>query len=114
MSSDDSTTVTIPGLTPQQEDETLLRIYRAVLTCRLVDERMWIMARQGRAGFVLTPRGHEVAQIGVALAMRPGHDSAWFYYRNMAAAIGLGVTPYELFLGCLARANDPHSGGRQL
>src|SRR5262249_23613394 len=26
----------------------------------------------------------------------------------------LGVTPYEIFLGALGRAADPHSGGRQL
>ncbi|MFN0072827.1 MAG: thiamine pyrophosphate-dependent dehydrogenase E1 component subunit alpha, partial [Chloroflexota bacterium] len=110
----DSAPPALPGLTPQQEDETLLRIYRTVLTCRLLDERMWIMARQGRAGFVLTPRGHEVTQVAVVAAMRVGWDSAWLYYRDMAAALMLGVTPYELLLGCLARADDPHSGGRQL
>jgi 2-oxoisovalerate dehydrogenase E1 component alpha subunit len=104
----------VDSLTPQQEDELLLRIYRAALTCRLVDERMWIMTRQGRAGFVLTPRGHEIAQVSVVAAMRIGLDSAWLYYRDMAAAVMLGVTPYELFLGCLGRADDPHSGGRQL
>jgi 2-oxoisovalerate dehydrogenase E1 component alpha subunit len=104
----------VASLTPQQEDELLLRIYRAALTCRLVDERMWIMTRQGRAGFVLTPRGHEIAQVSVVAAMRIGWDSAWLYYRDMAAAVMLGVTPYELFLGCLGRADDPHSGGRQL
>jgi len=114
MSLDSATGSNLSSLTPQQEDEVLLRIYRAVLTCRIVDERMWIMARQGRAGFVLTPRGHEVAQVSVAAAMRVGLDSAWLYYRDMAAAIMLGVTPYELLLGCLARADDPHSGGRQL
>lgn len=104
----------LPVLSPQQEDEVLTLIYRTALTCRMVDERMWIMSRQGRAGFVLTPRGHEIAQIGVAVAMHAGHDSAWLYYRDMAAALALGVTPYELFLGTLARADDPHSGGRQL
>jgi 2-oxoisovalerate dehydrogenase E1 component alpha subunit len=46
--------------------------------------------------------------------MRPGHDSAWLYYRDLGVAFTLGVTPYELFLGALARADDPHTGGRQL
>jgi 2-oxoisovalerate dehydrogenase E1 component alpha subunit len=114
MALDSVTPSTPSGLTPQQEDEVLLRIYRAALTCRIVDERMWVMARQGRAGFVLTPRGHEVAQVSAAAAMRIGLDSAWLYYRDMAAAIMLGVSPYELLLGCLGRADDPHSGGRQL
>jgi 2-oxoisovalerate dehydrogenase E1 component len=99
---------------PVEEDALLMRIYRIAQTCRAVDERMWALARQGVAGFVLTPRGHEIVQVGVTAMMRLGLDSAWFYYRDMAGALGMGITPYELFLGCLARADDPHSGGRQL
>lgn len=90
------------------------RALRVVLTTRAVDERLWILARQGRAGFVLTPRGHEVAQVLSAAAMRRGVDWAWLYYRDLGVGLALGVTPYELFLSALARADDPHSGGRQL
>jgi 2-oxoisovalerate dehydrogenase E1 component alpha subunit len=89
-------------------------VYRLALQARAVDERLWILSRQGRVNFVLTARGHEIAQIASALTIRPGHDSAWFYYRDLAAALALGVTPYEIFLGALGRAADPHSGGRQL
>jgi 2-oxoisovalerate dehydrogenase E1 component alpha subunit len=89
-------------------------VYRSVLTTRAVDERLWILARQGRAGFVLTGRGHEVAQVGTTAALRQGVDSAWPYYRDVGVGLALGVTPYEIFLGALARADDPHSGGRQL
>jgi 2-oxoisovalerate dehydrogenase E1 component alpha subunit len=92
----------------------LRRIYDVALVTRAVDERLWILTRQGRAGFVLTARGHEIAQIASAVALRPGHDSAWLYYRDLGVGLALGVTPYELFLGALARADDPHSGGRQL
>ncbi len=81
---------------------------------RAVDERLWIQSRQGRAGFVLTGRGHEVAQVASAAALRQGHDSAWPYYRDLGVGLALGVSPYEVFLGALARADDPHSGGRQL
>jgi 2-oxoisovalerate dehydrogenase E1 component subunit alpha len=89
-------------------------MYRIALVTRAVDERLWILSRQGEATFVLTPRGHEVAEIAAAAAIRPGQDSAWLYYRDMAVGLALGVTPYEVFLGALARADDPHSGGRQL
>jgi 2-oxoisovalerate dehydrogenase E1 component alpha subunit len=92
----------------------LLDVYRVVLTARAVDERLWTLSRQGQVNFVLTARGHEVAQAASALAMRVGLDSAWLYYRDMAVGLALGVSPYELFLGALARADDPHSGGRQL
>src|SRR5919199_1340440 len=96
------------------EAELLLRVYRLGLTARAIDERLWILARQGRVNFVLTARGHEVAQVACGLAIRPGQDSAWLYYRDLALGLALGVTPYEVLLGALARASDPHSGGRQL
>jgi 2-oxoisovalerate dehydrogenase E1 component alpha subunit len=96
------------------EDRLLLRVYRVALTTRLVDERLWMLSRQGRSSFVLTARGHEVAQVASAAAMRRGHDSAWPYYRDMGVGLALGVTPYEIFLGAMGRADDTHSGGRQL
>src|SRR5919205_3448484 len=96
------------------EGELLLRVYRLGLTARAIDERLWILARQGRVNFVLTARGHEVAQVACGLAIRPGQDSAWLYYRDLALGLALGISPYEVLLGALARANDPHSGGRQL
>jgi 2-oxoisovalerate dehydrogenase E1 component alpha subunit len=96
------------------EDRLLLRMYRVAVVARAVDRQLWLLSRQGRAGFVLTARGHEVAQIASAAAIRPGHDSAWPYYRDMAVGLALGVTPFELFLGAMGRAGDPHSGGRQL
>jgi 2-oxoisovalerate dehydrogenase E1 component alpha subunit len=92
----------------------LLEVHRLVSLTRAVDERLWLLSRQGRAGFVLTARGHEVAQVATARTLRVGLDSAWLYYRDMAVGLTLGVTPYEIFLGALAKASDPHSGGRQL
>lgn len=92
----------------------LRRIYEVLLSSRAVEERFWLLSRQGVASFVLTPRGHDVAQIASGAAIRRGHDSVWPYYRDMALALALGLTPYELFLGSLGRAGDPHSGSRQL
>ena len=100
----------VPPLDPGQ----LLRLHHLVSLTRAVDERLWALSRQGRAGFVLTARGHEVAQIASASVLRAGIDSAWPYYRDLGVGLALGVTPYELFLGALAKAGDPHSGGRQL
>jgi 2-oxoisovalerate dehydrogenase E1 component alpha subunit len=96
------------------DDDLLARIYRVCQVTRAVDERLWILSRQGRAGFVLTGRGHEVAQVATVAAMQRGLDWAWPYYRDLGVGLALGVTPYEIFLGALARADDPHSGGRQL
>jgi 2-oxoisovalerate dehydrogenase E1 component alpha subunit len=96
------------------EHALLRRIYEIVLLSRAVEERLWVLSRQGQVSFVLTPRGHDVAQIASGAAIRRGHDSVWPYYRDMALALALGVTPYEIFMGALGRAGDPHSGSRQL
>ena len=92
----------------------LRRIYEVVLLSRAVEERLWLLSRQGMVSFVLTPRGHDVAQVASGAAVHRGQDSVWPYYRDMALALAIGVTPYELFMGALGRAGDPHSGSRQL
>jgi 2-oxoisovalerate dehydrogenase E1 component alpha subunit len=85
-----------------------------MLLTRLLDERLWIVVRQGKAHFVLTGRGHEAAQCASALAVQPGKDWVYTYYRSLGAALTLGFTPYEVFLGVLGKAADPISGSRQL
>jgi 2-oxoisovalerate dehydrogenase E1 component alpha subunit len=99
---------------PPLPPETLLRIYRVMMTSRVCDERMWILNRQGRAHFVVTGRGHEAAQAGTAAVLRAGYDYALLYYRSMTVALTLGVTPDDLLCSALGRADDPFSGGRQL
>jgi 2-oxoisovalerate dehydrogenase E1 component alpha subunit len=96
------------------DGDELLAVYRLAVLTRAVDQRLWTLSRQGRAGFVLTARGHEVAQIATVRAMRIGTDTAWPYYRDLGVGLALGVTPYEVFLGAMGKAADPHSGGRQL
>ncbi len=90
------------------------RLYRTMLLTRLLDERLWIVCRQGKAHFVLTGRGHEAAQVASAFAIQAGHDWVYTYYRSMGVALGLGFTPREIFLGVLGKAGDPISGSRQL
>jgi 2-oxoisovalerate dehydrogenase E1 component alpha subunit len=106
---------TLPRAEPAPDRTGLLRrIHRVALLTRLVDERLWMLSRQGRSSFVLTARGHEVAQVASAAALHPGRDSAWPYYRDMGVALAMGITPYEIFMGAMGRADDPHTGGRQL
>ncbi|WP_245705936.1 thiamine pyrophosphate-dependent enzyme [Catalinimonas alkaloidigena] len=58
-----------------------------------------------------TSRGHEAIQVAAALHLQPD-DYAAPYYRDDAFLLGLGLTPYELMLQLLAKADDPFSGGR--
>jgi 2-oxoisovalerate dehydrogenase E1 component alpha subunit len=40
-------------------DDDLLKMYRCMLLVRRVDERSWILNRQGKAAFVISCQGHE-------------------------------------------------------
>jgi 2-oxoisovalerate dehydrogenase E1 component alpha subunit len=92
----------------------LLSMYRTMVTARLVDEASFRLNRQGKAPFVVPVSGHEGCQVGTAWALRPGRD-VWFpYYRDVAVVLVAGMTPYEIFLGLFAKADDPSSGGRQM
>jgi 2-oxoisovalerate dehydrogenase E1 component alpha subunit len=96
-------------------DADLLRtMYRHMVRARVLDERMWVLNRQGRAPFVISCQGHEAAQVGVAMALRPGYDWLAPYYRDLAITLVIGMTPRDHLLAVLARADDPNSGARQM
>ncbi|HSJ51030.1 MAG TPA: thiamine pyrophosphate-dependent dehydrogenase E1 component subunit alpha [Actinomycetota bacterium] len=92
----------------------LLAIYRTMLTARLVDEAAFRLNRQGKAPFVVPVSGHEGCQVGTAWALRRGQDIWLPYYRDVGVVLVAGMTPYEIFLGLFAKADDPSSGGRQM
>ncbi|HLG50137.1 MAG TPA: thiamine pyrophosphate-dependent enzyme, partial [Chloroflexota bacterium] len=69
---------------------TLVELYRCMLLSRALDVRAWALSRQGRARFVITSRGHEAAQIGLAFALDRGRDWICPYYRDMALVLGIG------------------------
>lgn len=72
-----------------------------------------MLNRAGKLAFIISPRGHEVAQVAAITALEPGRDRFCLYYRNFAAALACGFTAEELMLSAFARAADPASGGRQ-
>jgi 2-oxoisovalerate dehydrogenase E1 component alpha subunit len=94
--------------------ETLLEMYRVMLMARRLDERAWIMHRQGKIAFHISGIGHEAAQVGAAFALERGKD--WFvpYYRDLAMLLALGLTPLEFALGLLGKKGEPSSGARQM
>jgi 2-oxoisovalerate dehydrogenase E1 component alpha subunit len=96
------------------EDDDLLRIYRCMLLARRVDERMWILNRQGKAAFVISCQGQEAAQVGTAYNIRPGYDYVYPYYRDAAITMLLGQTARDQFLSLLGKREDPNSAGRQM
>lgn len=58
-----------------------------------------------------TSRGHEAIQLAVGMQLTDA-DYASLYYRDESILLGMGISPYELMLQLLAKADDPFSGGR--
>ena len=95
-------------------DADLLALYRTMRLARAVDERLWILNRQGRMPFTVSCQGHEGIGAALAHVLRPGQDWVAPYYRDLALVLGLGAGVEDVFLHALARAADPVSGGRQM
>jgi 2-oxoisovalerate dehydrogenase E1 component alpha subunit len=98
------------SLTPEQ----LLDMYEHMLQARKLDERMWVLHRQGKVAFHISGMGQEACQVGAAYAMERGKDWLHPYYRDMAFVMALGMTPRHLMLALFGKAEDPSSGGRQM
>jgi 2-oxoisovalerate dehydrogenase E1 component alpha subunit len=96
------------------DEDDLLRMYRAMLLARRVDERSWILNRQGKAAFVISCQGQEGCQVGAAYDLRPGYDYVYPYYRDHAVVMTLGVSARDELLALLGKREDPNSGGRQM
>ncbi len=94
--------------------ELLKEMYYYMALSRAVDDRMWILNRQGRAPVVYSANGHEATQVGSVMALNRGEDWIVPYYRDLAMVIAYGETPREIMLHLLGRKDDPNSGGRQM
>ncbi|MFW6175076.1 MAG: thiamine pyrophosphate-dependent dehydrogenase E1 component subunit alpha, partial [Chloroflexota bacterium] len=94
-------------------DEDLLDVYRTMVLSRTLDERIWLMNRQGKAAIVASAQGHEAAQAAAVKALDPGRDHFYIYYRELTTMLALGMSPLEVLLGFVAKSGEPLSGGRQ-
>ncbi|MDA0232409.1 MAG: thiamine pyrophosphate-dependent dehydrogenase E1 component subunit alpha [Chloroflexi bacterium] len=91
----------------------LLEMYRTMVLSRTLDERVWLLNRQGKAAIAASAQGHEASQIATVKALDPSRDHFLIYYRQFTVMLGLGTTPSELLSGFLAREGEPMSGARQ-
>jgi len=89
-------------------------MYQKMLLARKLDERMWILHRQGKVAFHISGIGQEAAQVGLAFALKPGYDWVLPYYRDIGLVLSLGMQPRHLMLALFGKREDPSSGGRQM
>lgn len=74
---------------------------------RLYDEEKTLCSKYVHS----TSRGHEAIQLAASMHILP-KDFLSVYYRDESMLLGLGITPLELMLQLMAKADDPFSGGR--
>jgi pyruvate dehydrogenase E1 component alpha subunit len=101
-----------PTRVPRIVDSELLRMYRGMLTIRVMDERLLALQRQGRIGFYGEAKGQEGAVVGAAAALGP---KDWIVpaLREAGAAIYRGL-PMRAYVAQIFGNADDVSKGRQL
>src|SRR5579859_2901647 len=110
-------TTTDPGLSAlssRLEAHDLICAFRNMYLARRIDDREILLKRQNKIFFQVSGAGHEAIQTAAGLALRPGYDWFFLYYRDRALALSQGVTPEEMFLGAVGAESDPSSAGRQM
>lgn len=93
---------------------TLKDMYWAMLLARRLDERAWVLHRQGKIAFHISGIGQEAAQVGAAFALQRGVDWIVPYYRDLALMIAFDFTAKEYMLSLFGKKGETTSGARQM
>jgi len=94
--------------------EQLVQFYRLMYLSRRTDDREIVLKRQQKIFFQISCAGHEALLVAAGMAMRPGYDWFFPYYRDRAICLAIGNTVEEQLLQAVGAADDPASGGRQM
>lgn len=95
--------------------ETQLQWYRLIHQGRLLDDKARNYIRQAKGwSYHASHAGHDGIQLALGLSFRPKKDFLFPYYRDMLTCLAAGITPYEIILNGLSKADDVAGGGRHM
>jgi 2-oxoisovalerate dehydrogenase E1 component alpha subunit len=104
----------VDGLPQGITAEDLVDYYSKMILVRAMDERIWMLNRQGKVPIAASAQGHEAAQLGSLLAAQKDGDSFLFpYYRDLAVKMTAGLTPTEVMKSFMGKDGEPYSNARQ-
>lgn len=96
--------------------DTCLEIYRLMVRCRIMEERMIKMSKSGQGYFWIGGPGEEAFNVCLGLQVKKGRGPAYDYlhlhYRNSATLVAMGMPVIESIRQMAMTVTDTHSMGR--
>ncbi|MFB6371553.1 MAG: thiamine pyrophosphate-dependent enzyme, partial [Bradymonadaceae bacterium] len=81
---------------------------------RRTDDAQVRLKSQQETFFQIAGAGHEAALVAAGKHLQADHDWFYPYYRDLALALTIGLSPEQVLAQAVGSSEDRSSGGRQM